>query len=90
MRAAVGRGSTAGIIIADSRLCDEVRERDWQAPFTREWKRVWFRRIDGYGPEDRFSTLVVFARRDVFLEARDEWTEEEAWGDGCPAAKETR
>ncbi len=88
LRAAIGPTSTAGVIIADRRICDEVRKRDWQALFSREWRQVWFREIDGYDPEDRVSTLAVFVRRDVFLGARGHWSEEES-GDGCPPVNET-
>ena len=86
LRAAIGPASPAGIILADSRLCAELRQRSWQAPFFRHWRLAWFRTIDGYGPEDRFSALAVFVRRDAFLDARGEWLE--ACGDGCVRAKE--
>ena len=63
LAAAIGPASTAGIILADGRIYDEIRKRHWQAPFFREWKLVWFRNIDGYDPENRFSTLAIFVRR---------------------------
>ena len=87
---AIGPKSTAAIILADMRLCDEIRERRWRDPFVQEWKPVWRQNIDGYGREDRFSTLTVFVRRDVFLDMREEWLEAEACGYGCIAAKEVR
>lgn len=86
IRAAIGPASAAGIILADSRLCAELRQRGWQTPFFRDWRPVWSKTIDGYAPEHRFSTLVVFVRRDAFLDARGEWLE--ACGDGCARAKE--
>ena len=85
-RMAIGSTSAAGVILADGRFCDEVRQRKWQASFSREWIRVWFRSIEGYDAEDRLSKLAVFVRRDLFLDARDEWLEE-AWIGGCGPAK---
>ncbi len=73
LAAAIGPASTAGIILADGRIYDEIRKRHWQAPFFQEWKLVWFRNIAGYGPEDRFSTLALFVRRDAFPEAGSQW-----------------
>lgn len=70
---ALGPTSTAGIILADGRIYEEIRKRNWRAPFFREWKLVWFRNIDGYGPEDRFSTLALFVRRDAFPDAGLQW-----------------
>ena len=84
-RMAIGSTSAAGVILADGRFCDEVRQREWQATFSREWIRVWYRNIEGYDAEDRLSKLAVFVRRDIFLDARDEWLEE-AWIEGCGAA----
>ena len=71
--AAIGPASTAGIILADRRLYDELRKRHWHASFFRNWKLVWFRNIDGYAPEERFSTLAIFVRRDDFPEAGLQW-----------------
>ena len=71
--AAIGPASTAGIILADRRLYDELRKRRWHASFFRNWKMVWFRSIDGYAPEERFSTLAIFVRRDAFPEAGLQW-----------------
>ena len=71
--AAIGPASTAGIILADRRLYDELRKRHWHAPFFRDWKLVWFRNIDGYGSENRFSTLAIFVRRDVSPDAGLHW-----------------
>ena len=88
--AVIGRGSTAGIILADARFHHEVRERHWGDLFFKEWEPVWYRTIDGYGPEERFSRLAVFVRRDLFLDAREEWLEAEACGEGCVPAKEVR
>ena len=73
LRAALGRGSTAGLILGDNRIFDEFRERGWNTTFFREWKLVWYRRIEGYGPEDRFSTLAIFVRRDAFPDAGLQW-----------------
>ena len=73
LRAAIGPASTAGIILADRRMYVELRKRQWHAPFFRDWKLVWFRNIDGYGLEDRFSTLAIFVRRDAFPEAGLQW-----------------
>ena len=61
---AIGPASTAGIILADRRIYDELRKQHWRAPFFRDWKLVWYRNIDGYDPEERFSTLAIFVRRD--------------------------
>ena len=85
LRLAIGSSSSAGIILADGRFCDEVRHREWQASFSRDWIQVWFRHIEGYDAEDRLSALAVFVRRDIFLDARDEWLEE-AWIEGRGAA----
>ena len=71
--AAIGPASTAGVILADRRLYDELRKRHWHASFFRDWKLVWFRNIDGYAPEDRFSTLAIFVRREAFPEAGLQW-----------------
>ena len=71
--AAIGPASTAGIILADRRLYDELRKRHWHAPFFRDWKLVWFRKIDGYARQDRFSTLAIFVRRDDFPAADSQW-----------------
>ena len=71
--AAIGPTSTAGIILADRRIYDEIRKRQWHVPFFRDWKLVWFRNIDGYGQEDRFSTLAIFVRRDAFPEGGLQW-----------------
>ena len=71
--AAIGPASTAGIILADRRIYEELRKRRWHALFFREWKLVWFRSIDGYAPEERFSTLAIFVRRDAFPEAGMQW-----------------
>ncbi len=87
---AIGPASTAGILLADARLCDEIRERRWGDLFFQEWELAWRRNIDGFRPEKRFSTLAVFVRRDVFLGGREEWLEAEACGDGCVRAKEDR
>ena len=70
---AVGPTSTAGIILADGRLYDEIRERQWRAQFFREWRLVWFRSIDGYDAKDRFSMLALFVRRDAFPDAGLQW-----------------
>lgn len=87
LRAAIGPASEAGVMIADRRLYDELRLRDWEASFFGEWKLVWFKEIDGYDPENRFSTLAVFVRRDVFLDASGQWPSE-GCGDGCVPAEE--
>ena len=71
--AAIGPASTAGIILADGRIYDELRTRHWHAPFFRDWKLVWFRSIDGYDPENRFSTLAIFVRRDDVPDAGLQW-----------------
>ena len=71
--AAIGPTSTAGVILADGRIYDELRKRSWHARFFRDWKLVWFRNIDGYHPENRFSTLAIFVRRDEFPEAGLQW-----------------
>ena len=71
--AAIGPASTAGIILADGRLYDELRKRHWHAPFFRDWKLVWFRSIDGYAPENRFSTLAIFVRREDVPDAGLQW-----------------
>ena len=73
LAAAIGPASTAGIILADGRIYDEIRKRHWQAQFFQEWKLVWFRNIDGYGPEDRFSTLALFVRADAYPGAGLQW-----------------
>ena len=71
--AAIGPASTAGIILADRRIYDELGKRRWHAQFFRDWKLVWFRNIDGYDPENRFSTLAIFVRRDAFPDADLQW-----------------
>ena len=71
--AAIGPASTAGIILADRRIYDELRKQHWHAPFFRDWKLVWFRSMDGYAQEDRFSTLAIFVRRDDFPDAGLQW-----------------
>ena len=71
--AAVGPASTAGIILADRRLYDEIRKRQWRTSFFRDWKLVWLRSIDGYARQDRFSTLAIFVRRDDFPAADSQW-----------------
>ena len=70
---AIGPASTAGIILADRRIYDELRKRHSRALFFRDWKLVWYRDIDGYDPEERFSTLAIFVRRDAFPDARWPW-----------------
>ena len=65
LAAAIGPASTAGIILADRRLYDEIQKRQWRQSFFRDWKLVWYRDIDGYGPQDRFSVLAIFLRRDA-------------------------
>lgn len=84
---AIGPTSTAAVILADARLCDEIRERRWRDLFFREWVPAWRLNVDGYGREERFSTLAVLVRRDVFLDGRELWLEAEACGDGCVPAK---
>ncbi|MDE0225711.1 MAG: hypothetical protein OXP28_11295 [Gammaproteobacteria bacterium] len=71
--AAIGPASAAGIILADGRIYDEIRERDWRTSFFRHWRLVWFRSVDGYGPGDRFSTLAIFVRRDTVPRAGSQW-----------------
>ena len=71
--AAIGPASTAGIILADRRIYDELRKRRWHEPFFRDWKLVWFRSIDGYALDDRFSTLAIFVRRADFPDAGLQW-----------------
>ena len=73
LRAAIGPASTAGIILADGRIFDEVRDRHWRVPFYRDWTLVWFRSIEGYDREERFSTLAIFVRRDAFPNAGPQW-----------------
>ncbi len=66
LAAAIGPASAAGIILADRRIYDEIQKRHWRKSFFRDWKLVWFRSIDGYGPQDRFSVLAIFLRRGAF------------------------
>ena len=73
LRAAVGPGSAAGIILADRRLFDYMRERGLRADVARDWKLVWFRRVEAYGPEDRFSTLAILVRWDDFPHGGLSW-----------------
>ena len=90
LAAAIGPASTAAIILADARFYDEIGERRWGEAFFREWKPAWRRNVDGYSRDERFSTLAIFVRRDVFLDARDDWLEAEECGDNCIRAKAAR
>ena len=70
---ALAPGSGAGVILSDRRLAREVRERGWEESFLREWRRVWFRRVEGRDDEDRHATLGILVRRDAFLRAGRPW-----------------
>lgn len=71
--AAIGPASTAGIILADRRIYDELRKRRWRTQFFRDWRLVWYRNIDGYDPQDRVSTLAIFVRRDGVSGTGSQW-----------------
>lgn len=63
LRAALAPGSGAGLLLADDRLLREVRERGWEE-LRRDWRPVWCRRVEGYDPGERLSTLAILVRRD--------------------------
>ena len=70
---ALAPGSGVGVILSDRRLAREVRGRGREESFFREWRRVWFRRVEGRDDEDRLSSLGILVRRNAFLRAGRPW-----------------
>ena len=70
---ALAPGSEVAVILSDRRLAQEVRKRGWEESFFREWRRVWFRRTEGYDAGDRLSSLGILVRRGAFLRAGRPW-----------------
>lgn len=63
LRKALAPESTAALILADNQLLREIREQGWESWFFKEWRLVWFSRLEGRDPEERLGSLAVMARR---------------------------
>lgn len=63
LRQALAPESTAALILADNQLLREIHEQGWESWFFKEWRLVWFSRLEGRDPEERLGSLAVMARR---------------------------
>ena len=63
LREALRPGSGVGVVLADGRLLGEVREQGWQRSFHKDWRGVYFRRLEGRETGEPFARLAVYVRR---------------------------
>ena len=63
LRRALGKGSDAGVVVANGLLLDVVEQRGWESFFYDEWRLVWYRHVPGH--DAGFDRLAVFARADM-------------------------
>ena len=63
LRQALAPESSAGLILADNQLLREVRNQGWRHWFFKEWRLVWFSRLEGRDPEERLGSLAALVRR---------------------------
>ena len=63
LRQALRPASGVGVLLADGRLLGEVREQGWQRSFHKNWRGVYFRRLEGRETGEPFARLAVYVRR---------------------------
>ncbi len=63
LQSALAASSSAGMILADGRLLEEIRQRGWQRELHRHWRMVWFQRVAGIKTGERFARLAILVRR---------------------------
>ena len=63
LRSVLAPGSSAGVILADGQLLQELRERGWQRDLHRHWRMSWFQRVAGIETGERFARLAILVRR---------------------------
>ena len=66
LREALAQGSTAGVVVANGLLLDEIGQRGWEDLFCDEWRLVWYREVPGH--DAGFDRLAVFVRVEMLDE----------------------